>query len=157
MCNNKWVTNGRTSHLCTIDLQLSSLRHYGWRARELLIHDMIKMFENPVKGLIFEELIKMHNLHASSPCVRVVGRATHDYQSKDQNTCTWYTRYLLAKKKVQILNVASRISCFWVLKAHQGQLLVPRGRSIGRQKLFRKKRKDSYYYTFESSQFSWEH
>ena len=28
MCN-KWVTNGRTSHLCTIDLQLSSLRLYG--------------------------------------------------------------------------------------------------------------------------------
>ena len=58
------------------------------RARELLIHDMIKMFENPIKGLIFEELIKMHNLHASSPCVRVEGRVTHDYQSKDQNTCT---------------------------------------------------------------------
>ena len=66
---------------------------------------------------------------------------THDYQSKDQNTCTWYTRYLLAKKKVQILNVASRISCFWVLKLIRGSYYyLEAARSAGKSSLGRREK-----------------
>ena len=45
MCN-KWVTNGRTSHLCTIDLQLSSLRLYGSSLR--YDHTVCKIVKNVI-------------------------------------------------------------------------------------------------------------